>query len=325
MAGSRHDYFPVSDPSRRANMRRSAAALAAVWADGDQAPDGLLAAMCAVEQAPPEAVIAALASWIDDIGWLRDRLGQAMTLLAEDAFARPPLRPVGDSAFGGLLLAETGPIRITLLVRRFEAAGASDAATALFAPGRMRLRVLAAGGAIIHRHSVEVSAAEEAGGFTAVAALPCITAAPRPLVTGEILALDTAREAISLTGGTGDVLMLELAVQPPSPLPVRAYDVESGRLVHVSASQRDSSFRGMALALLRTLGRADAVPLFTAETKAVDFAARWNAMRELVALDSAAAVAPLAGMAASDPHPEVRRAAAATLTLFEREPAQCPA
>lgn len=325
MAGSRHDYFPVSDLSRCANMRRSAAALAATWAEGDQAPDGLLAAMRAVEQAPPETAVAALAPWIDDIGWLRDRLGQAMALLAGDVFARPPLRPVGDSAFGGLLLAEAGPVRITLLVRRFEAAAASDATTALFAPGRMRLRILAAGGATIHRHYVNVSATEEAGGFAAATAPPCTTAAPRPLVTGEIFALDTAREAISLTGGTGDVLMLELAVQPPSPLPVRAYDVESGRLVHVSASQRDSSFRGMALALLRTLGRADAVPLFTAETKAVDFAARWNAMRELVALDSAAAAAPLACMAASDPHPEVRRAAAATLTLFGREAAQCPA
>lgn len=323
MAGSRHDHFPLADVPRRQRLRRAATALAVEWDARDRAPDGLIAAMRAVECAPPDIAIAALAPWTDDVGWLSERLGQAMALLADDGFARPALRPVGDSGFGGLLLAEAGPIRVSLLVRRVEAAAVCDTATALFAPGRTRIRILAAGGAMLHRYRVDVSADEEAGGFTATAAAPCIRAAPRPLRTGEVLTLDTAREAIALGGGTGDVLMLELAVQPPSPLPVRAYDVDSGRLVHVSSSRRDSSFRGMALALLRTLGRADAAPLFVGETQAADFAARWNAMRELVALDPAAARVRLAEMAASDPHPEVRRAAAATLALFVEEPAPC--
>lgn len=72
----------------------------------------------------------------------------------------------------------------------------------------------------------------------------------------------------------------------------------------------------MALAVLRQFGRIDAAPFFVAETKAEDFAARWNAMRELVALDPATARPLLAAMAASDPHPEVRRVAAATHALF---------
>ena len=72
----------------------------------------------------------------------------------------------------------------------------------------------------------------------------------------------------------------------------------------------------MPLTLLRHLGRTDAAPLFAAETKATDFAARWHAMRELVALDPAAARSHLKAMAASDPHPEVRRAAAATDALI---------
>ncbi|KTE17319.1 HEAT repeat domain-containing protein [Sphingopyxis sp. H115] len=131
-----------------------------------------------------------------------------------------------------------------------------------------------------------------------------------------ILHLDTARQGFTLAAARADVLLLELAVQPPSPLPIRSYDAASGRLIHVSASRRDSSFRAMALTLLRQLGRTDAAPLFAAETQAGDFAARWHAMRELVALDSAAAHRLLAAMAAGDPHPEVRRAAVATLALF---------
>ena len=77
----------------------------------------------------------------------------------------------------------------------------------------------------------------------------------------------------------------------------------------------------MALTLLRHLGRADAAPLFDAETRSSDFAARWHAMRELIALSPAAARAPLTRMAAHDPHPEVRAAAQATLRLFSPPPA----
>ena len=48
---------------------------------------------------------------------------------------------------------------------------------------------------------------------------------------------------------------------------MRAYDIASGKLIHVSASRRDSSFRQIALALLRHLGRTDAAPFFVAETQ----------------------------------------------------------
>src|SRR3546814_10816282 len=75
----------------------------------------------------------------------------------------------------------------------------------------------------------------------------------------------------------------------------------------------------MALTLLRHLGRTGAAPLFVAETRSEDFAARWHAMRELIALDPAAARPHLAAMAASDRHSEVRAAAAATLGLLRSE------
>lgn len=299
MTRSRHDHFPVADRPRRQRMRAAATALAERWQAEDEAPAGLRAALGAAGRLPPDAAIAALAPWLDDTCWVAARLDAALALLAADGFARPPLRPVGGGALGGILLAEAGDIRVTLLVRPFEGAQVAetgDAALALFAPGRTRLRILHSGSAAIQLHHVAVSAAEEAGGFTSSAASPCVSAPPRPLVAGEELTLDTARQAMSLTGGDGDVLMLEIAVQPPSPLPVRAYDVASGRLAHVSASRRDNSFRGMALALLRILGRRDAAPLFAEETRGEDFAARWTAMRELVALDPAAARPLLAAL-----------------------------
>jgi hypothetical protein len=310
-AVSRHDHFPRRDGPRRARIRRAASHLDARWRDEDGRPGGLRAAMAAVAAEPPAVALAALIPWLADPGWLARRLDEAAALLAADPFAVPPLPPVGD----GLLLAEHGPIQLTLRIQRFERR-AEAPAIARFVPGAAAVRFLATGGASILRHRVAVSAAEEAGVFTAAAAAPCRSETARPLVTGECLIFDTARESFTLADATGDILFLELAVQPASPLPVRAYDAASGRLVHLSSARRDASFRQMGLALLRAFGRRDAAPLFAAEIETGDFAARWAAMRELIALDPGAALPHLARMAASDPHPEIRRAAAATLSLY---------
>lgn len=318
---SRHDHFPQADVARRRAMRHATTELEAAWRSADTAPDGLVTAIAALADVPADVAVARLLPWLSDTHWLGDRLDAALVLLADDPFARPPLRMVGggDGAPGGLVLADRGAIRLTLQLRPFTANGAASG-TAVFVPGRAAIHVLDGGGAELRMHAVAVSAAEEAGGFTARNAAPCHSEPPRPLRTGETLVLDTARQSFTLrpgqAGARRDTLYLELTVQPPSRLPIRAYDIASGRLTHVSASRRDSSFRQMALALLRRLGRTDAAPLFAAETQSEDFAARWNAMRELVALDPAAARPHLAAMAAHDPHPEVRRAAAATHALF---------
>ncbi len=298
-------------------MRRAVADLDAAWHAGDTAPDGLTTAIDALADAPADVAIAQLLPWLSDTIWLRGRLDAALALLAADPLARPPLRPTGGVDGGGLVLADRGAIRLTLRLRPFSVS-ASVPASALFVPGRAAIHILRSGGARLCVHEAAIGAAEEAGGFTAKGAAPCRSRPPRPLRDGETLHLDTARQSFTLAGGDGDgdALLLELAVQPPSRLPIRAYDIASGRLTQVSASRRDSSFRAMALTLLRRLGRTDAAPLFAAEAASEDFAARWNAMRELVALDAAAARPLLAAMAASDPHPEVRRAAAATHALF---------
>lgn len=320
---SRHDHFPRGDTARRLAMRRAVADLDAAWRAADSAPDGLLTAIVALADAPADVAIARLLPWLSDTDWLRDRLDAALTLLAAVPFARPPTRMVGggDGGAGGLVLVDHGAIRLTLQLRPFTAKSAAPG-TAVFVPGRAAIHVLDCGGAELRAHAVAVSAAEEAGGFTANDAAPCHTQPPRPLRTGETLILDTTRQSFTLRGIGRDILFLELTVQPPSRLPIRAYDIAGGRLTHISASRRDSSFRQMALALLRQLGRTDAAPLFVAETASEDFAARWTAMRELVALDPATALPHLGAMAAADPHPEVRRAAAATHALIQAPPLQ---
>lgn len=310
-------------------MRAAEADLAARWRSEDARPAGLAAAMAAadaVAAADPAQAIEPLRPWLADTRWLTARLAAALALLAADPFARPPVPVVGSGgAPGGLILAERGAVRLSLQLLPVEIAGAPPA-TALFVPGRAAIRVLAAGGASLSLHHVALSDAEEAGALSAAGTARCTNDPPRPLRTGEFLELDTARTAFTLAGASGDVLLLDLSVRPPSPLPVRAHDIASGRLIHVAASRRDSSFRQMALALLRAMERRTAAPLFLTATHTEDFAARWAAMRDLVALDPAAAHPRLVRMAADDPHPEVRAAAAATLALYAAPKAEpCPA
>lgn len=328
---SRHNHFPRADAARRCARDRAAAGLAAKWRADDALPGGICAAIDEVADLSPDRAIARLAPRLADRGWLRGRLEGALALLAADPFARPPLPLVGGGeGAGGLILVERGAVRLSLQLHSRESRAAPPAA-ALFVPGAAAVHVVAGAGAMLHLHHVEVDAGAASGQFTASTAARCHSDPPRALHAGETLILDTARSAFTVSGARpsdarGDVLLLELAVQPPSPLPIRSYDIATGRLIHVSASRRDSSFRTMALALLRSFHRADAAPLFVEATHADDFAARWNAVRELVALDPAAARPRLGTMAASDPHPEIRRAAAATLALYApQEIAPCPA
>lgn len=322
---SRHDHYPRTDPVRAQALRRAATDMADAWRAEDAGPGGLSAALDAAAVLAPDAALAHLLAWLADIGWLRGRLGEALALLAADPFARPPLRLVGGGdAPGGLILAERGAIRLSLQLLPFTN-GAASPESVLFVPGRVAMRVLADGGADLTLLHAPLTLAEEAGAFTANDAAPCHSDMPRPLVTGEVIRLDTSRTGFVIDGAVGDVLLLELTVQPPSPLPMRLHDLASGRLIHLSASCRDSSFRQMALTLLRTMERRDTTPLFAEATRAADFSLRWSAMRDFVALDPSAAYPRLHEMASDDPHPDVRRAAAATLALYPAEVQPCPA
>jgi HEAT repeat protein len=93
-----------------------------------------------------------------------------------------------------------------------------------------------------------------------------------------------------------------------------------------SSTDEVSSRTQMMLALLRTMDRQDAVPLIVDMLEDPNFYARWQAMRELLALDADAALPHLRSLAHCDPHPEVRAAAAATLdACFDvPEPAAAP-
>lgn len=315
---SRHDHFPRDDLARQRSMRIAAQDQDAAWRAADTAPGGLLSAMAAVRDADPATIIAALQPWIGDDAWIERRLDEALSLARREPFILPPVRLFHGAGLGGLILAECAPISLALIIRPGTAVHAGDCPDghrAIFTPGYGWTRIICAGGARARCYRVPVSAAEEGGCFTAATASPCVYAGEQVLHAGDVIAVDQAREAVNIIGGTGDVVMVQLTIQSPSPLPLREYDGRTGRLTGVASSQRANSFRQMGLALLRQMERRDAAPLFVAELASRDFALRWQVMREFVALDAGAALPHLCDMATDDPHPELRRAAASARDL----------
>lgn len=283
----------------------------------DAGAGGLVAAMTALAEAraAPDAIFAALAPWLDDGEWVAARLAALTAFAASDPFAMPPVRIFGGGGvLGGLILAEVPPITLSLMVRPFDQSGAAGGSI-IFSPGQGQTRIIRSGGARIRRYRVALSPEERGGGFRIGSAARAEQIEERALADGEVIRTDQQCESFTLRGGDGDIVMLQLFVHQSSRVPMREYDPASGQIIKLAAAARATSFRQMGLAVLRAFGRRDAAPLFAAALDDSDFAMRWQVMREWIALDTAAALPHLTRLAAGDPHPEVRAAAAATLRM----------
>lgn len=296
-------------------MQTEAAALDAQLRAEDAAPGGIGYAMQRLAGADPDTIFAELAAFLTNHGWVQQRLRAALTLCVADPFAMPPLRIFSGGALGGLILAEVPPITLSLMVRPFNQPASRDPSV-IFSPGRGITQIVRSGGALIRRYRVSVSEVEQAGGFRNAAAAPLELIGEGPLADGDQVRVDQQCESFNLTPGDGDLVMLQLFVHQQSCVPMREYDPATGKLIRAAAAGRATSFRQMGLAVLRAFDRRDAALLFAAALCDEDFAMRWQVMRELLALDAEAALPHLTAMAADDPHPEVRAAAAATLALL---------
>lgn len=271
--------------------------------------------------AHPDRIFAHLAPYMTDHCWVQQRLRAAIWLCAADAFARPPLRVFSGNGLSGLILAEVAPITLSLMIRPFNHPAPRDPSV-IFSPGHGLTQIVRSGGAGIRRYRVRLSEEELAGKFRRATAAPLEDMGQAQLADGDQIRVDQQTESFNLTPGDSDLVMLQLFVHATSRVPMREYNPATGRLIRAAAAGRATSFRQMGLAVLRAFGRTDAAPHFVAAVGDDDFAMRWQAMRELVALDPQSALPHLSTMAADDPHPEVRAAAQATLTILRERTAR---
>ena len=244
-------------------------------------------------------------------------LGAAIEAAAADPFCRPPLRASRNSVQDGLLLFAHPVLTIQIAVTSADALrckrASGDPPPAISFTGQRSLfRFVKGGGARLSFWSAPPIGAD----FSASAGGRCRLRERRRLADGDVIELDGRCESFTVDGAESDFVYL-FAATPLEAGPV-GVDYDPLTLEPVAASSTDDagSRIQMMLALLRTLGRRDCAPLFAEALSARHFHARWQAMREFLALDAELALPHLERMAGEDPHPEVRAAAAATLAAF---------
>jgi HEAT repeats len=245
---------------------------------------------------------------------------------AADPYFRPAMRSVASEVHTGLILFDTAELTLFAAVMPAEGLAAKRNSRvgprSIVFPGQQSLyRFVRSGGATFSFWK----APQIEPGFTAEASGRCRLVERRRIVDGELFEMDGRSESFVVEHAAGDLVYLQATTSAGrAPLTVE-YDTDSYTFVGASSTDEVSSRTQMMLSLLRTMERADAVPVMIGMLDNPHFYARWQAMRELLALDAEAALPHLAAMAGADPHPEVSTAAAATLSACFPSAAAMPA
>lgn len=225
-----------------------------------------------------------------------------------------PWRHFSNGVLHSVTLASAGPASLSLaLIDGTAWTAARDPAApdlAAFQPGLLHAVVVAgaARGRILRNRAGDSATAR-------------IEAEALVLAPGVTVAIDGSREALALDSIAGHLLTLRLYRQPSECAPARQYDVASGALVHQAAGDRADSRAELAMALLRAMGREDAAPAIAALARTGAPAARWQALRECLALDSATGFAALLEVAGQPGDPLAAPARALAESLAAQHPA----
>jgi hypothetical protein len=278
--------------------------------------DDIMASLPA--SATAERVAATIRDLFADHGWV-DLLvsGLAEKMLA-DPFFDPPFANLHGEVHTGLLVFEDEKVSIAAgVTSALQLAAKKDrprGATSVGFTGQLNvLKFVRAGGATLSFWS----APPIDGGFTAARAGTCRRTHTRRMEDGEIILLDGRRESYVIEGLNSSLVLLQASIAvDQSPLSVE-YDSTTGAYLGCSATGDTSSRIQMISTLLRKLDHQAAFPAIAGFLDHPDFFVRWHVMKELLGLDAAAALPHLKRMAATDPHPDPRRAARAVLDRID--------
>ena len=243
----------------------------------------------------------------------RGHLARFLALAAEAPLVQWPVRHVANAGMASLLLARSGRASVSLVA--YEPCRAPPP-HATFSHGERHETVLAGeGSGLLVR--LRDGRLREKG----VALGP-----------GARFTLDVECETLLPAGLPQRVVVLRLSRGGSPALPAREYDRASGQLVHQAAGSLADSRREMMATLLARMGRAEAAPVLRAMSRNGADHLRWQALRELLSLDTAQGWAALLEIAerAGDPlQPHAKGLQAQLLDrhpeLGAREAALCPA
>lgn len=280
-------------------------------------PEALRDMLARIADQPAPQIGAWLVPWLRDTGWLDDALASQIKQMASDPLHLPPARASRAGMQRHLVLARHP--RFSLAVTLLPAATS---------PVPWDAPVHFSGQVTVTR--VLPGAALDATLFVRDPAGLARRAEDISLAPGDMLELDEHRRTCRIRPGPRTVALLRAAIAPLDAPLASSHDPHNGICIAQSHHDEESARTLMLLSLLRTGGRRDATPYFEAATLARHPHQRWAAMREYLALDTAAALPRLRHMARHDADAELRHLAQATLAgigmpLEEDEVVPCPA
>ena len=299
-----------SDPAPQRHAQAAMDAARSAWADGaaSRLPLAQLAAYgCGGELGDlPDlsAVLTDLAAACALVASLVDTLG---TPMRAEPLGLVPFRHQTSDSHVVLELARAGRAALSLMVYR-PVAARQPQSVCLTSGDRHEICL---------QGEAEVLAFDATGFGKRRAVLVTAITSIRPAWSA---VFDNSRQGKIVTAVACPLVILRLQRDLPDPLPAREYRLEDGGLIHESAADRGDSRRELALALLGSMGRTDALPIIAQAALAGPAHVRWEAVRQGLALDSGAGFAILSGIAGDAADPLSPAAAALRAHLIKAYP-----
>jgi HEAT repeats len=264
-----------------------------------------------------EAISEAALALLRDDQWVKSLVRLAVDELRQDHFFVPHFPAINSDINSGLLVFDHEDLSIAASV-----AGASLIAAKKNASGRASIsftgqidlvRIIKCGGAQLSFWEAPRITED----FTAAEAGRCVRTGSRHLQAGEVLVVDGRYQSYVIEHSASDLVVLQASVKRDrAPLSVE-YDAVTHEFIGCSATDDGASRIQMIVTLLRKMRCDEAFEVIVQFLDDPHFFVRWHVMRELLGLDAAAALPHLCRLASGDPHPEVRRAAAAVLARVQ--------
>lgn len=306
----------LADRSRQLETRARMTGLAERWSAHPLMTD-LHRALDALPEKSAAAILPLAESFLERDIDIEALVSEMIDASSGDPFFRPPFLSVISDIHAGLLLFRDPNLSIALGVTSLDALTEKKLGergpTSIGFTGLVTLfKFVRSGGATLSFWE----APEIKAGFGREESGSCRLVGHRKIEDGEVVLMDGRRESFVIEHATSDVVYLQAVVRSESaPLGVE-YDSSSLTFAGASSTDEASSRIQMMVTFLRMTERTDALPLITQFLDSPHFYTRWHLMRELLAMDAEVALPHLKAMAADDPHPEVREAAAQTLAAF---------
>ncbi|WP_066658358.1 MULTISPECIES: hypothetical protein [unclassified Sphingomonas] len=254
-----------------------------------------------------DAVFEQARALLSESGWVADLIAPLIDALRADPWFDPAFRMTRDALRTAVVLADLPNVTLTASVTSAAPLARIDLPATVVLSGRRAVTQYVRGGeAQLRRWQLA-----EAGPRRCVE-IPSLT-----LHDGDLIELDRRREGRLIVAAARDVVAITATAKPGADPLIHEFAIADGLPVRSATADDRTSRAELLLALLRASGRSDAAASFDAMTRDPAFHLRWSAMREWLMLDARTARSRLAEMAAADPDPGVRAAAAQTLIRLD--------